>query len=65
VENLLSASGKTFVVNEPLQDAVTATIGSGPAYFFRFVESTIDGAKEIVLSENDAKTLVFRQLPVR
>ena len=53
------------MVNEPLQDAVTATIGSGPAYFFRFVESTIDGAKEIVLSENDAKTLVFRQLPVR
>ena len=39
VEDLLKASGKTIYVDEKLQDAVTATSGSGPAYFFRFVEA--------------------------
>ena len=37
VEDLLSSSGKTIVVDESLQDAVTATRGSGPAYVFRFI----------------------------
>ena len=44
VEDLLSASGKTIVVDESLQDAVTATSGSGPACFFRFVEAIIKKA---------------------
>jgi len=45
-----------------LQDAVTATSGSGPAYFFRFVEAMIAGAQELGLSEADAKTLVIQTI---
>ena len=44
-ETLLSKSGATLVVDEDLMDAVTATSGSGPAYFFGFVEVMIDAAK--------------------
>jgi pyrroline-5-carboxylate reductase len=62
VEELLKASGKTIVVDESLQDAVTATSGSGPAYFFRFVEAMISGAKDLGLSESDAKTLVIQTI---
>ena len=62
VEELLKASGKTIVIDESLQDAVTATSGSGPAYFFRFVEAMINGAKDLGLSENDAKTLVIQTI---
>ena len=62
VEELLKASGKTIVVDEALQDAVTATSGSGPAYFFRFVEAMIAGARELGLSESDSKTLVIQTI---
>jgi pyrroline-5-carboxylate reductase len=62
VEELLRASGKTIVVDESLQDAVTATSGSGPAYFFRFVEAMINGARDLGLSESDAKTLVIQTI---
>ena len=62
VEELLNASGKTIVVDESLQDAVTATSGSGPAYFFRFVEAMIAGARDFGLSESDAKTLVIQTI---
>ena len=62
VEELLSASGKTIVVDESLQDAVTATSGSGPAYFFRFVEAMIAGAQDLGLSESDARTLVIQTI---
>lgn len=62
VEESLKASGKTIVVDESLQDAVTATSGSGPAYFFRFVEAMISGARDLGLSESDAKTLVSQTI---
>jgi pyrroline-5-carboxylate reductase len=62
VQELLKASGKTIVVDESLQDAVTATSGSGPAYFFRFVEAMIEGAKDLGLSEADARTLVIQTI---
>lgn len=62
VEELLKSSGKTIAVDESLQDAVTATSGSGPAYFFRFVEAMIQGAKELGLSESDARTLVIQTI---
>jgi pyrroline-5-carboxylate reductase len=62
VEELLKASGKTIVVDESLQDAVTATSGSGPAYFFRFAEAMISGARDLGLSESDAKTLVIQTI---
>ncbi len=62
VQELLKASGKTIVVDEELQDAVTATSGSGPAYFFRFVEAMIAGSRELGLSESDARTLVLQTI---
>jgi pyrroline-5-carboxylate reductase len=62
VQELLKASGKTIVVDESLQDAVTATSGSGPAYFFKFVEAMIAGAQDLGLSEADARTLVIQTI---
>jgi len=62
VQELLKDSGKTIVVDEELQDAVTATSGSGPAYFFRFVEAMIAGAVELGLTETDAHTLVVQTI---
>ena len=62
VENLLSKSGATLVVNEDLMDVVTATSGSGPAYLFGFVEAMIEGAKRLGLDESAAKLLVFQTM---
>ena len=60
--DLLSAAGIATEVTEQLQDAVTATSGSGPAYFFAFVESMIKGAIELGLSEEVATALVTQTL---
>jgi pyrroline-5-carboxylate reductase len=57
VMGFLASNGKVIQVSEDLQDAVTATSGSGPAYFFRFVEAMVDGAKALGLSDADATTL--------
>ncbi len=62
VLNFLSASGKAIIVDEQLQDAVTATSGSGPAYFFAFVEEMIKGATLLGLSESDATTLTIQTI---
>jgi len=62
VENLLSNSGKTLVVEEELMDAVTAVSGSGPAYFYGFVEAMIKAANKLGLSEHDSKLLVHQTL---
>lgn len=57
VTHFLASSGKVIEVSEDLQDAVTATSGSGPAYFFRFVEAMVAGAQELGLSIDDATIL--------
>jgi pyrroline-5-carboxylate reductase len=62
VLGFLAATGKVIEVAEDLQDAVTATSGSGPAYFFAFVEAMIAGAKELGLSEKDATTLTVQTI---
>jgi pyrroline-5-carboxylate reductase len=62
VLGFLAATGKVIEVAEDLQDAVTATSGSGPAYFFAFVEAMVAGAQELGLSENDATTLTVQTL---
>jgi pyrroline-5-carboxylate reductase len=48
--------------DEELQDAVTATSGSGPAYFFRFVEAMVEGAVALGLSHADATTLTIQTM---
>ena len=62
VIELLSAAGVAMEVSEELQDAVTATSGSGPAYFFAFVEAMIKGAKELGLSDAVATELTVQTM---
>ena len=62
VLGLLGATGKVIEVAEDLQNAVTATSGSGPAYFFAFVEAMVAGAKELGLSEEDATILTIQTI---
>jgi pyrroline-5-carboxylate reductase len=62
VLGLLAATGKVIEVAEELQDAVTATSGSGPAYFFAFVEAMVAGAKELGLNDQDATTLTVQTI---
>jgi pyrroline-5-carboxylate reductase len=58
----LSATGKAVEVEESLQDAVTATSGSGPAYFFAFAEHMIEGAMALGLSKDVATTLTVQTM---
>ena len=62
VLSLLSAAGKAIEIDESLQSAVTATSGSGPAYFFAFVEAMIDSAVALGLSRQDATTLTIQTI---
>ena len=62
LQQLLSATGKALEIPEDLQNALTGTSGSGPAYFFRFVEAMIDGAKKLGLSDDDATTLTIQTI---
>mgnify|MGYP002133693159 CR=1 FL=1 len=62
VLGFLGATGKVIEVSEDLQDAVTATSGSGQAYFFAFVEAMVAGAKELGLSDHDATTLTIQTI---
>ena len=57
VEKVFRACGETVVVDEEQMDAVTAVSGSGPAYFFYFVEAIIEAAKEVGLSAEQAELL--------
>ena len=60
VAGFLAATGKVVEVSENLQDAVTATSGSGPAYFFAFVEAMIEGAMALGLSKEVATELTVQ-----
>jgi pyrroline-5-carboxylate reductase len=62
VVSLLAAAGKAVEVDEYLQDAITATSGSGPAYFFAFVEAMVDGAIALGLTRDDATTLTIQTI---
>jgi pyrroline-5-carboxylate reductase len=62
VASLLSAAGVAVEVDENLQDAITATSGSGPAYFFAFVEAMIEGSIALGLSRIDATTLTIQTI---
>lgn len=60
--DFLSAAGVAVEVPEELQDAVTATSGSGPAYFFAFVEAMVKGAIDLGLSEEVATQLTVQTI---
>lgn len=59
-QTMLATAGITaWVEDESLLDAVTATSGSGPAYFFAFMEAMVEGACELGLDEATARELVL------
>ncbi len=62
VSDFLAATGKAIEVPEVLQDSVTATSGSGPAYFFAFVEAMVEGAVALGLSQEDATLLTIQTI---
>lgn len=58
---ILSAVGITcWVKTEKELDAITALSGSGPAYFFLFVEAMIDAGVELGLDRDTATTLAMQ-----
>lgn len=62
VRDFLSATGRVVEVDESLQDAVTAVSGSGPAYFFYFVELMIKAGVDLGLSEDVATELTIQTI---
>jgi pyrroline-5-carboxylate reductase len=59
-EALLEPVGKVVRVTDDQLDAVTAVSGSGPAYFFYFVEAIIDAGVSLGLSAALAKELAIQ-----
>jgi pyrroline-5-carboxylate reductase len=63
VKTILGAIGKEiYVDDEKYLDMVTAVSGSGPAYFFLFVEALEQAARQIGLSSAVAHELVIQTL---
>jgi pyrroline-5-carboxylate reductase len=60
VDSILGAVGQTeWIRSEEDMDAVTAVSGSGPAYFFYFIEALEQAGKELGLSEKTARKLAL------
>jgi pyrroline-5-carboxylate reductase len=59
---VLGKVGEVISVPEELQDAVTATSGSGPAYFFAFTEAIEAAAKRLGLNDADSRVLARETL---
>ena len=60
-ETILRAVGLAlWVESEDLMDSVTALSGSGPAYFFLFMEAMIDAGCELGLDRETATTLAMQ-----
>jgi pyrroline-5-carboxylate reductase len=61
--SILSAIGKEiYVDNEDYLNMATAVSGSGPAYFFLFIEALIEAAVQIGLPRNIARDLVLQTM---
>ncbi|MCS5712611.1 pyrroline-5-carboxylate reductase [Candidatus Berkiella aquae] len=61
VSQLFEAVGQIiWLSDESLMDVVTALSGSGPAYFFYFIECLIEAGVSLGLSEEDARKLTFQ-----
>lgn len=60
-QSILQAVGDTrWVEDEALMDVITAVSGSGPAYFFRFIEVLQAAAQQLGLDADNAAALVQR-----
>lgn len=62
VEEMLRPVGRVMTVGEQMMDAITAVSGSGPAYFFLFVEAMVDGAVKLGLTRDAATELVVQTM---
>ncbi|SDD87080.1 pyrroline-5-carboxylate reductase [Kordiimonas lacus] len=61
--DLMGRIGKAvWVRSEDELDRLTAVSGSGPGYVFQFIESFMEGAKELGFSDQDARTLVIQTM---
>jgi pyrroline-5-carboxylate reductase len=61
-EELLSSVGKVIRLPEKHQDAITATSGSGPAYFFLLAEAMIEACILLGLPRNVATELIIQTM---
>jgi pyrroline-5-carboxylate reductase len=61
-EELLSSVGRVIRLPEKHQDAVTATSGSGPAYFFLLAEAMIEACIMLGLSRDVATELIIQTM---
>ena len=61
-EELLGYVGKVMRLNEQHLDAVTATSGSGPAYFFLLAEAMIEACILLGLSRDVATELIIQTM---
>jgi len=61
-EELLGAVGRVVRLPEVHQDAVTATSGSGPAYFFLLAEAMIEACILLGLSRDVASELIIQTM---
>jgi pyrroline-5-carboxylate reductase len=61
-EELLSSVGRVIRLPEKHQDAVTATSGSGPAYFFLLAEAMIESCILLGLSRDVATELIIQTM---
>lgn len=59
-KEIFSLIGDVVEVDEKLVDAVTAVSGSGPAYFFYFIESLLEAAEGLGLPKDVARELVIK-----
>jgi len=57
---IFSMMGEVVEIDEKMVDAVTAISGSGPAYFFYFIETLIDAARKLKLDRKTAEMLVLK-----
>ncbi len=60
--NLMKSIGSCIILEESLQNAVTAVSGSGPAYFFLFFQEFVNSSIRIGIPEKVANCLVFKTM---
>ncbi|MEJ6573864.1 MAG: pyrroline-5-carboxylate reductase [Actinomycetes bacterium] len=62
ISDFLATCGKVISIEEDLQDAVTALSGSGPAYFFAFIEEMIKSGISLGLTSDQATMLAIQTM---
>ncbi|MGM0419175.1 MAG: pyrroline-5-carboxylate reductase [Thermodesulfobacteriota bacterium] len=59
-EKIMKSMGKTLITEEEKMDAVTAVSGSGPAYFFLFIESLVSAGIKLGFDKDQSFDLVLQ-----